>query len=204
MHPTATTTTTTTATTTARPLARELTIGQLARRSGVATSALRFYEEQGLISSRRTPGNQRRYRRDMLRRVAFIRVSQNVGMPLTAIRAALDRLPEGRTPNREDWAVVSASWRADLDARIRQLVRLRDDLTDCIGCGCLSLESCLLANPDDVCGRDGACGPRRLMVMPGEPGGMSDGPACEDACQPAPDAPDSPDSSAASAEMARP
>ncbi|MDT0343354.1 redox-sensitive transcriptional activator SoxR [Streptomyces litchfieldiae] len=143
-------------------IAKELTIGQLAQRSGVATSALRFYEEQGLISSRRTSGNQRRYRRDMLRRVAFIRVSQNVGMPLTAIREALARLPEGRTPNKADWAVVSETWRSDLDARIRQLTRLRDNLTGCIGCGCLSLETCMLANPYDICGQEG-CGPRRLL-----------------------------------------
>jgi MerR family redox-sensitive transcriptional activator SoxR len=143
-------------------IAKELTIGQLAQRSGVATSALRFYEEQGLISSRRTTGNQRRYRRDTLRRVAFIRVSQNVGMPLNAIRAALARLPEARTPNKDDWAVVSASWRSDLDARIRQLSRLRDNLTECIGCGCLSLESCMLANPYDICGEQG-CGARRLL-----------------------------------------
>jgi MerR family transcriptional regulator, redox-sensitive transcriptional activator SoxR len=189
-------------------IAKELTIGQLARRSGVATSALRFYEEQGLISSRRTTGNQRRYRRDMLRRVAFIRVSQNVGMPLTAIRAALDRLPESRTPNREDWAVVSGSWRADLDARIRQLMRLRDNLTDCIGCGCLSLDSCLLANPDDVCGRDGACGPQRLMLIEedGETettdGNETPHPACQDTCQSA--AASSSTSSTVSAEMARP
>ncbi|MEO3753428.1 redox-sensitive transcriptional activator SoxR [Streptomyces sp. B6B3] len=155
-------TSTATQTTGSRQIAKELTIGQLAQRSGVATSALRFYEEQGLISSRRTTGNQRRYRRDMLRRVAFIRVSQNVGMPLNAIRAALDRLPEGRTPNREDWAVVSASWQSDLDARIRQLVRLRDNLTECIGCGCLSLDTCMLANPYDICG-DHGCGPRRLL-----------------------------------------
>lgn len=150
------------------PLAmfRELTIGQLAHRSGVAASALRFYEEQGLISSRRTPGNQRRYRRDTLRRVAFIRVSQNVGMPLGVIREALERLPEGRTPNREDWAAVSESWRADLDVRIRLLVRLRDDLTECIGCGCLSLESCGLANPGDRCAAEGA-GPRRLLAGTG-------------------------------------
>jgi MerR family transcriptional regulator, redox-sensitive transcriptional activator SoxR len=146
----------------ATQIAKELTIGQVAERSGVATSALRFYEEQGLISSRRTTGNQRRYRRDVLRRVAFIKVSQNVGMPLTAIRAALDRLPDGRTPNKRDWAVLSESWRADLDARIRQMVRLRDNLTECIGCGCLSLESCMLANPNDICGERG-CGPRRLL-----------------------------------------
>ncbi|WP_062208114.1 redox-sensitive transcriptional activator SoxR [Streptomyces sp. NBRC 109706] len=150
-------------------IVRELTIGQLAERSGVATSALRFYEEQGLISSRRTSGNQRRYHRDTLRRVAFIRVSQNVGMSLQAIRDALGRLPEGRTPDRADWAEVSAFWRADLDARIRQLTRLRDDLTDCIGCGCLSLESCMLANPYDVCAREGS-GPRRLLGDEGRGG----------------------------------
>ncbi|WP_110945643.1 redox-sensitive transcriptional activator SoxR [Streptomyces avicenniae] len=144
-------------------IAKELTIGQLAQRSGVATSALRFYEEQGLISSRRTSGNQRRYPRDMLRRVAFIRVSQNVGMPLSAIRYALDRLPEGRTPTHEDWAHVSEYWRQDLDARIAQMRRLRDNLSECIGCGCLSLESCMLANPYDVLGEHGACGPVRLL-----------------------------------------
>ncbi|WP_129841790.1 redox-sensitive transcriptional activator SoxR [Streptomyces sp. RFCAC02] len=144
-------------------IAKELTIGQLAQRSGVAPSALRFYEEQGLISSRRTSGNQRRYPRDMLRRVAFIRVSQNVGMPLGVIREALERLPEGRTPTRDDWARVSAGWRADLDARIRRMVRLRDGLTDCIGCGCLSLESCMLANPYDVLAESGGCGPIRLQ-----------------------------------------
>lgn len=146
----------------ASQILKELTIGQLAERSGVATSALRFYESQGLISSRRTSGNQRRYPRDMLRRVAFVKVSQNLGMPLTAIREALGRLPEGRTPNKADWAEVSASWRADLERRIRQLTCLRDSLTECIGCGCLSLESCVLANPDDVCGARGE-GPRYLI-----------------------------------------
>ncbi|ARQ70035.1 redox-sensitive transcriptional activator SoxR [Streptomyces marincola] len=157
-------------------IVRELTIGQLAQRSGVATSALRFYEERGLISSRRTSGNQRRYPRDMLRRVAFIRVSQNVGMPLGAIHAALERLPEGRTPTKEDWAEVSGYWRRDLDARIRQLSRLRDELTECIGCGCLSLESCMLANPDDICGERGQ-GPRRLIEedRDAEPGSAPEG-----------------------------
>ncbi|MDT0267551.1 redox-sensitive transcriptional activator SoxR [Streptomyces sp. DSM 44915] len=164
-------------------ITRELTIGQLAERSGVATSALRFYEERGLISSRRTTGNQRRYHRETLRRVAFIRVSQNVGIPLDAIRAALGRLPEGRTPTPADWAEVSASWRADLDARIGQLVRLRDDLTECIGCGCLSLESCMLANPYDVCAREGA-GPRRLLQtdLPGRPPRRGGGDAAERCC----------------------
>jgi MerR family redox-sensitive transcriptional activator SoxR len=131
---------------------QELTVGQLAARSGVAVSALHFYESKGLISSRRTPGNQRRYARDTLRRVAFIRASQRVGMPLTAIRDALAELPDGRTPTPEDWARLSELWRAELDDRIRRLERLRDHLTDCIGCGCLSMRTCALSNPDDTIG----------------------------------------------------
>lgn len=141
----------------------ELTPGELAQRSGVAVSALHFYERQGLIRSRRNAGNQRRYPREMLRRVAFIRVSQRVGIPLAEIRAALDTLPEGRTPNREDWEKLSALWRIDLDRRIEQLVRLRDDLTGCIGCGCLSLDRCTLFNPQDALGEQGP-GPRLLAV----------------------------------------
>ena len=141
----------------------ELTPGELAARSGVAVSALHFYERQGLIRSRRTAGNQRRYPRETLRRIAFIRVSQRVGIPLAEIRAALATLPEGRTPGREDWARLSALWRADLDRRIEQLVRLRDDLTECIGCGCLSLDRCALANPHDELGDHGP-GPRLLAV----------------------------------------
>ena len=141
----------------------ELTPGELAARSGVAISALHFYERQGLIRSRRTAGNQRRYPRETLRRVAFVRVSQRVGIPLAEIRAALETLPEGRTPSREDWAKLSARWRADLDRRIEQLVRLRDDLTGCIGCGCLSLDRCALANPHDELGERGP-GPRLLAV----------------------------------------
>lgn len=141
----------------------ELTPGELAARSGVAVSALHFYERQGLIRSRRTDGNQRRYPREMLRRVAFIRVSQRVGIPLAEIKAALDTLPEGRTPGREDWARLSALWRDDLDRRIEQLVRLRDDLTGCIGCGCLSLDRCALFNPEDRLGEQGT-GPRLLAV----------------------------------------
>jgi MerR family redox-sensitive transcriptional activator SoxR len=133
----------------------ELTPGQLAERSGIAVSALHFYERQGLIRSRRTAGNQRRYPRETLRRVAFIRVSQRVGIPLAEIRAALDTLPEGRTPGREEWARLSAIWRTDLDRRIEQLVRLRDNLTSCIGCGCLSLDRCVLANPQDALGEQG-------------------------------------------------
>src|ERR1700761_1204084 len=140
---------------------RELTVGQLAQRSGVAVSALHFYEARGLIAARRTTGNQRRYPRAVLRRVAFIRASQRVGIPLARIRAALDTLPAGRTPTRRDWARLSEAWRRDLDERISELQDLRDRLADCIGCGCLSLTGCQLANPGDVLGRDGP-GPRQL------------------------------------------
>ncbi len=140
----------------------ELTVGQLAARSGAAVSALHFYETKGLISSRRTAGNQRRYHRDTLRRVAFVRAAQRVGIPLATIREALAELPEERTPNREDWARLSAAWRAELDERIKQLNRLRDHLTDCIGCGCLSLATCVLSNPDDASGERGSGS--RLLV----------------------------------------
>ncbi|HWG12064.1 MAG TPA: redox-sensitive transcriptional activator SoxR [Streptosporangiaceae bacterium] len=140
---------------------RELTVGQLSARSGAAVSALHFYEAQGLISARRTSGNQRRYPREMLRRVAFIRASQRVGIPLARIRTALATLPAERTPTRRDWAQLSEAWRADLDDRISQLQHLRDRLTGCIGCGCLSISACQLANPGDVLGRDGP-GPRNL------------------------------------------
>ncbi|MEW9554995.1 redox-sensitive transcriptional activator SoxR [Nonomuraea sp. NPDC050783] len=142
--------------------AKELTVGQLAARAGVAVTALHFYEEKGLIRSRRTAGNQRRYPRDTLRRVAFIRVAQRVGIPLRMVGEALAGLPEERTPNREDWARLSASWRAELDTRIEQLTRLRDRLSDCIGCGCLSIDRCVLRNPDDRLGDEGT-GPRRLL-----------------------------------------
>ncbi|MFJ9982356.1 redox-sensitive transcriptional activator SoxR [Streptomyces cyaneofuscatus] len=141
--------------------AQELTVGELAERSGVATSALRYYERHGLITSRRTTGNQRRYNRDMLRRVAFIRASQRVGIALETIRDVLGMLPENRTPTEEDWARVSHCWRKDLNTRIRQLEELRDELSNCIGCGCLSLKRCALTNPEDVCGQRGA-GPVRL------------------------------------------
>ncbi|MFF0385855.1 redox-sensitive transcriptional activator SoxR [Streptomyces sp. NPDC004286] len=134
----------------------ELTVGQLAARSGAAVSALHFYESKGLISSRRTSGNQRRYTRDTLRRVAFVRAAQRVGIPLATIREALAELPEERTPTRADWARLSEAWRSELDDRINQLNRLRDHLTDCIGCGCLSLATCVLSNPDDVFGERGA------------------------------------------------
>ncbi|WEH42623.1 redox-sensitive transcriptional activator SoxR [Streptomyces sp. NBC_01218] len=130
----------------------ELTVGQLAARSGAAVSALHFYESKGLITSRRTGGNQRRYGRDALRRVAFVRAAQRVGIPLATIREALAELPDERTPTREDWARLSGAWRTELDERIKQLGRLRDHLTECIGCGCLSLENCVLSNPDDISG----------------------------------------------------
>lgn len=146
---------------------RLLTIGELSRRSGVAASALHFYERSGLIRSARTEGNQRRYGRDILRRVAFIRVSQRVGIPLKDIRDALDSLPEGRTPTKQDWARLSQRWRDELDSRIRQLEHLRGDLDGCIGCGCLSLNSCALQNPADVLGASGS-GPIR-WVKPDAP-----------------------------------
>ncbi|MDT3399187.1 redox-sensitive transcriptional activator SoxR [Streptomyces sp. B1866] len=140
----------------------ELTVGELSRRSGVAPSALRFYEREGLIHSRRTTGNQRRYTRDTLRRVAFVRSSQRVGIPLARIREVLALFPEDHVLTREDWARISECWHADLSERIEQLQALRDRLTDCIGCGCLSISNCLLANPDDKLGEQGA-GPRRLL-----------------------------------------
>jgi len=133
----------------------ELSVGQLAVRSGVAVSALHFYEAEGLITSRRTAGNQRRYERAMLRRVAFVRASQRAGIPLRRIKEALDQLPSGRTPTRQDWARLSAGWRQDIDDRIRALQSLRDRLTGCIGCGCLSLERCQLMNPDDILASNG-------------------------------------------------
>lgn len=148
---------------TASALPSQLSIGELARRSGVSTSALRFYERQDLIRSHRTAGNQRRYARDTLRRVAFIRVSQRVGIPLSVIQDALDVLPADRAPTREEWTALSTHWRADLDGRIRQLLKLRDELDECIGCGCLTMDRCALANPYDVLGRQGP-GPRRFAV----------------------------------------
>lgn len=141
---------------------QELSVGELAARSGVAASALHFYERKGLITSTRTAGNQRRYRRDTLRRVALIRIAQRVGIPLAQVREALDELPAGRTPTRADWQRLSERWRAELDERIHHLQQLRDDFTDCIGCGCLSIDRCGLANPEDIHGRRGP-GPRRLL-----------------------------------------
>jgi MerR family transcriptional regulator, redox-sensitive transcriptional activator SoxR len=140
----------------------DLTIGALSERTGVAPSALRFYEAERLISSSRTAGGQRRYRRDTIRRVSFVRIAQQVGLSLPEIRDALSSLPEGRTPDRRDWERLSASWRPRLDERIATLERLRDRLDGCIGCGCLSLSLCKLANPCDVAGEAGP-GPRYLL-----------------------------------------
>ena len=134
---------------------RELTVGEVARRSGVAVSALHFYESKGLIKSWRNTGNQRRYARDVLRRVALIKVAQKTGIPLLAIRRALKALPGERTPTAEDWKKLSAGWRADLNDRIERLTRLRDQLDGCIGCGCLSLGICPLRNPQDTLGKQG-------------------------------------------------
>ena len=139
-----------------------LAIGELARRSGVAASALRFYEDEALITSLRGAGGQRRYGRDVLRRVAFIRAAQAVGLRLEAIRESLASLPESRTPTRSDWAKLSKRWRPMLDERINALTTLRDQLDACIGCGCLSLTACRLYNPADLAGSRGT-GARFLL-----------------------------------------
>ncbi|MPZ99523.1 MAG: redox-sensitive transcriptional activator SoxR [Dehalococcoidia bacterium] len=141
----------------------ELTVGELARRSGVAASALRFYESSGLLTSRRSEGGQRRFERATLRRVAVIRAAQAVGLSLDEIRAALDALPAGRTPTARDWERLSSGWRRKLDRRIDELERLRDNLTGCIGCGCLSLTQCSLLNPGDRIAEQGP-GARILQV----------------------------------------
>ena len=133
-----------------------LTIGQVSARAGVAPSALRYYEQQGRVAASRTPGGARRYPRSVLRRLAFVRAAQNVGLSLGEIRAALATLPEGRPPTAADWARLSAGWRDRLDEQIRALGQLRDGLSSCIGCGCLSLDRCALSNPGDIAGRDGA------------------------------------------------
>jgi MerR family transcriptional regulator, redox-sensitive transcriptional activator SoxR len=141
-----------------------LSVGEVARRSAVPVSTLHFYETKGLISSQRSAGNQRRYARDVLRRVAFIRVAQRVGISLADIEAALAGLPQHVAPSRSDWARLSARWRQRLDAQIEQLERLRDTLDDCIGCGCLSIDRCKLRNPLDTLSIEGP-GPRRLWVI---------------------------------------
>lgn len=144
-------------------IAPTLSVGEVARRSGVAVSTLHFYETKGLISSSRSEGNQRRYAREVLRRVAFIRVAQRVGIGLAEIATALAALPPKAAPSRADWTRLSADWRGELDDRIAQLKKLRDTLDDCIGCGCLSIDRCRLRNPHDQLGDQGP-GPQRLLV----------------------------------------
>lgn len=142
-----------------------LTIGEVARRSGVAASALRFYEERGLIASTRAGSGHRRYARPVLRRIAFIVFAQRIGLSLDEIGAELAKLPGERAPTRRDWARLARSWTAKIDRRIAELERLREGLTECIGCGCLSLQRCRLANPEDRAGRRGA-GPRYWLGDP--------------------------------------
>jgi MerR family transcriptional regulator, redox-sensitive transcriptional activator SoxR len=137
-------------------MAGELTIGELSARSGVAPSALRFYEERGLIQAERTGGNQRRYPRATLRRVALVQAGRAAGIPLEQIRQALNTLPSERTPTRRDWQRLSRGWRAEIDQRIETLQTLRNRLTTCIGCGCLSIDRCSLLNPDDEAATRGA------------------------------------------------
>ncbi|WP_293715669.1 redox-sensitive transcriptional activator SoxR [Stenotrophomonas sp. UBA7606] len=140
---------------------RELSVGEVARRSGIAVSALHFYERKGLIQSQRTAGNQRRYQSDVLRRLALVQAAQQVGIPLQVVAERLAELPAGRAPSRADWARMSARWRKELDERIATLQFMRDQLSDCIGCGCLSLKRCGLLNPQDVLGQQGE-GPQRV------------------------------------------
>lgn len=141
------------------PAAEPLTIGDLAQRTGVAASALRFYEERGLIGAQRTPAGHRRYQRAVLRRVAFIVFAQRIGLTLAEIRAELARLPTDRVPTGEDWSRLSATWNARIEERINELMRLGEGLSDCIGCGCLSLERCAILNPGDRAAMAGS-GPR--------------------------------------------
>ena len=140
-----------------------LTIGEVAERTGLATSALRYWEDLGLIHARRTTGNQRRYERATIRRVSFVRAAQRVGLSLEEIAGALATLPEERTPTSRDWARLSRGWRPRLDEQIRRLERLRDQLDSCIGCGCLSLSTCALNNPDDGLA---ARGPGAVLLEP--------------------------------------
>ncbi|PMR76455.1 redox-sensitive transcriptional activator SoxR [Billgrantia endophytica] len=142
-------------------LHRELSVGEVAERSGLAVSAIHFYESKGLIRSRRNAGNQRRFSRDVLRRVAIIKVAQRTGISLAEVRDAFETLPASRAPTAADWQRLSASWRQGLDDRIARLTRLRDQLDHCIGCGCLSMNDCPLRNPEDELAEEGS-GPRLL------------------------------------------
>jgi len=146
-------------------LPRQLSVGEVARRSGVAVSTLHFYESKGLIVSSRTEGNQRRYDRTVLRRVAIIKVAQKTGIPLSEIHEALAMLPADRAPNARDWGRMAKIWAEDLDRRIARLTRLRDSLDGCIGCGCLSVDTCPLRNADDALAAQGP-GPRLLDPDP--------------------------------------
>jgi MerR family redox-sensitive transcriptional activator SoxR len=150
-------------------LADHLSIGQVSERSGVPHTALRFYEERGLIDSQRSAGNQRRYARSVLRRIAFIRAAQRVGLTLEEIGDALATLPKDHAPTKADWARLSRNWQDELDARIDALRRLRDRLTGCVGCGCLSLRRCGLYNPDDRLAR---FGPGARLLKPAAEGGV--------------------------------
>ncbi len=143
------------------PIAMELSVGEVARRSGVAVSTIHFYEAKGLIGGWRSPGNQRRYSRAVLRWIAVIKVAQRAGVPLASIREALGALPKGGAPTAEDWGRMSAGWRGELDQRIQRLTALRDQLDGCIGCGCLSIKTCPLRNPGDELSEQGP-GPRLL------------------------------------------
>ncbi|WP_426206822.1 redox-sensitive transcriptional activator SoxR [Pseudomonas sp. TWP3-1] len=136
-------------------LQKQLSVGEVAARSGVAVTALHFYESKGLIKSQRNAGNQRRYPREVLRRVALIKVAQRLGIPLAEIGQALQQLPDNRAPTAADWKVLSEQWSRELDDRINQLMVLRDRLNGCIGCGCLSMEACPLRNQGDVLGEQG-------------------------------------------------
>ena len=140
---------------------QDLSVGEVAKRSGVSVSTVHFYEAKGLIGSWRSPGNQRRFPRGVLRRIAFVRVAQRAGISLAEIHSVLAVLPDDRPPSREDWRRLSSAWRAELDERIRRLTQLRERFDDCIGCGCLSLEVCPLRNPDDRLSGEGP-GPRLL------------------------------------------
>ncbi|HEV2569003.1 redox-sensitive transcriptional activator SoxR [Sphingomonas sp.] len=138
-----------------------LTVGEVAKRSGVRVSAIHFYERKGLIRSWRSDGNQRRFRREVLRRIAVIKVAQRAGVPLAKVREALRELPMDQAPTRDDWRRLSASWRSELEERIHRLTKLKEELDGCIGCGCLSTSFCPLRNPDDVLAEQGP-GPRLL------------------------------------------
>lgn len=143
-------------------MSRELTVGQVAERSGLAVSALHFYEKKGLIRSHRTSGNQRRYDRDVLRRLAIIRMGTELGIPLSEVAEALEHVPVGHVPTADDWRAMSEVWHEKLDRRIVLMTRMRDELNGCIGCGCLSTVSCPLMNGGDYLSEEGS-GPRRLM-----------------------------------------